>query len=194
MLAEIFADRKSGVEEGAVVMLTGIAAIMYPERRVVGFRANINDAMHISVQGANIERVFSVSEGAELPRKQGVLPYRAEAMVEPKITQQALRRQRSSPITPSRPLPRRPVRPAGSHPGAPQLPGNGRPYSSPTGPGFEPPDGRGYQRPYGARMHDHSRGVPYGSGPPMHQQGMQHSRGRRYRGRPRGSMYSRVGK
>lgn len=192
MLAEIFADRKSGVEEGAVLMLKGIAAIMYPERRVTGFRANLNEAMHISVQSANIERVFAASDDSKLPRKFGILPYRAEAMVEPKITQQALRRQRSSAITPVRPLTRTPIRPGSGHPGTSPLPNNGRPYSSPRGRSFETSRGRP-QRPYGSGSYGRPNGAPYNSDSPPHQQGMQYGRGGGYRGRPRGGMYNRGG-
>lgn len=176
LLAEIFTNRKSGVEEGAVLMLKGVSAIMFQERRVAGFRANLNDALHISIQSANVERVFGICDDMELPRKEGILPYQATALVEPKVSQQALRRQRSTPATPRRPLSRVPHRPSSVHNGMHRSSNNGRSYSTPER-SFDPP-GRG--RPHG----------PYGVDPNSIHQGPHHGRGRGYRGRTHGEMYS----
>ena len=59
--AEVFAHRKGQVEIGAVLVLQGVTALAYTERKPTGFRTDVQSSLHISVQPSNILHIFPVS-------------------------------------------------------------------------------------------------------------------------------------
>ncbi len=95
VLAEVFEDRKCGVQEGAVLMLESVTAIMYPERKPAGFYINLDAALHMSIQSSNIVHVFSEADELEVERKELIMSYSEEALRLPNADQQTLRKQRS---------------------------------------------------------------------------------------------------
>lgn len=60
--AEVFTVWKNVVDIGAVLLLRGVNALAYPERRPTGFHEDVASSLHVSIQTSNIERVFSNSD------------------------------------------------------------------------------------------------------------------------------------
>lgn len=55
--AEVFSARPREIEQGVVLLLDSVAALAYLSRPV-GFRADIDASVHLSVQSTNVVRVF----------------------------------------------------------------------------------------------------------------------------------------
>lgn len=111
VLAEVFEDRKCGIQEGAVLMLDGVTALMYPERKPAGFYINLDAALHMSIQSSNIVHIFSESDELDIERKELVIPYSEQALRLPNADQETLRKQRSVVLDASDPPPSVQLRP-----------------------------------------------------------------------------------
>lgn len=63
--AEVFRERPSQLQQGVVLLLDYVAAISYLSRSV-GFRANVDASIHLSLQSTNIIRVVKESVDTDI--------------------------------------------------------------------------------------------------------------------------------
>lgn len=58
--AEVFSKHKAGIEIGAALLLSGVAAVAYLERRPTGFRRDEGESLHVSIQACHVIKLFPV--------------------------------------------------------------------------------------------------------------------------------------
>lgn len=99
--ADVFHKWKTGIEHGAALLLNGVAAVAYVEKRPKGFRTDAGEALHVSIQLCHVLQVFPV--GKTLPGgKLGSVvqdpkeSYTPKALAPPVVKRPPSRRARNS--------------------------------------------------------------------------------------------------
>lgn len=115
--AEVFDKWKTGIEHGAALLLDGVAAVAYVERRPKGFRTDAGEALHVSIQLCHVVKVFPVGnsflgDAADVVVKEPRESYAPAAIAPPVVRRPPSRRPAAPP-----PPPRVPLRPRQEHHG-----------------------------------------------------------------------------
>lgn len=103
--AEVFSKHKAGIEIGAALLLSGVAAIAYLERRPVGFRRDEGESLHVSIQACHVMKLFPVGCACA-----GAISHDPKQSYEQRVRKPTVVRRPSTPRQ-SPPMPSLPQRP-----------------------------------------------------------------------------------